>query len=77
MKKFYKINVGKNFSGDRKRYVQVIRLLSLIEGVNQSIHLSVKMDSPLEEKQYQHLKNQYPQNLLSLLKGYDLSLQTI
>ncbi|MEM9889066.1 MAG: hypothetical protein AAF849_24505 [Bacteroidota bacterium] len=71
------MNLEDIFSGNRKKYMQVIRLLALIEGVNQSIQLAIKMDSPLEEKQYKHLKKQYTNDLLGLLKSYDLSLQTV
>lgn len=52
--------------------MQVVRLMALIEGVNQSIRLASKMDSPLEQKQYQHLKKQYATDLMNLLKRFEI-----
>lgn len=52
-----------------KRYARIKRTLDLIEGANKSINLS---DDPSIRKQYQHLKKDYTQQLLELLKVYDL-----
>lgn len=55
----------------------VNQLLGLIEGVNKDIAISQKMDSPLMVKQYQHLKEDYTQQLLELLKDYQLPLKVV
>ncbi len=48
---------------------RIRRLLDLIEGANESINIS---DDALIKKQYRHLKKDYTQQLLELLKVYDL-----
>lgn len=53
------------------------QLLHLIEGVNQDIEISRKMNSVLMVRQYQHLKGQYTKQLLDLLKDYRLPLQVV
>ena len=66
------MNMEEIFQGNRKKYMQVVRLMALIEGVNKSIQLSTKMGSSLEVKQYQHLKKKYTTDLINLLKRFDI-----
>lgn len=75
MKKTYNMDITEILGNNKRRYMQVVRVLALIEGVNQSITLAIKMESSLEEKQYRYLKKQYTEDLLALLKNYDLSLR--
>ncbi|MEM1120571.1 MAG: hypothetical protein AAGJ18_08975 [Bacteroidota bacterium] len=60
--------IGKN----DKKYIKILRLLHLIDGVNQSLENSKKMDSTLMEKQYMLLKEEYTQELLEELAEYRL-----
>lgn len=55
-----------------KKYIRILRLLHLIEGVNTSIDNSEKMDSALMKKQYLYLKHEYTQELLKELAAYRL-----
>lgn len=55
-----------------KKYIRILRLLHLIEGVNESLDNSKKMNSPLMEKQYLSLKQEYTQELLAELADYRL-----
>lgn len=55
-----------------KKYIRILRLLHLIEGVNTSISNSKQMNSPLMEKQYIALKKEYTEELLVELADYQL-----
>ena len=52
----------------------IARLLELIEGVNQDLESSRSIDNTLLIKQYEHLKKDYTQQLLDLLKEYNLPI---
>lgn len=62
--------LGKN----DKKYIRILRLLHLIDGVNQSIENSKTMNSPLMEKQYVSLKKEYTKELLEQLADYRLPI---
>lgn len=55
-----------------KKYIRILRLLHLIEGVNTSIDNSKKLKSALMEKQYLSLKQEYTAELLKELEDYRL-----
>ena len=63
----------KNLIGTNdKKYIKILRLLHLIDGVNQSIENSKLMNSSLMKKQYQLLKQEYTKELLEELAEYQL-----
>ncbi len=53
----------------------IFRLLELIEGTNEEIEISKRMNSKLMVKQAQHLKKIYTKELLELLKDYKLPIR--
>ncbi|MEM8523314.1 MAG: hypothetical protein AAGG68_01665 [Bacteroidota bacterium] len=58
-----------------KKYIRILRLLQLIEGVNQSLDNSRKLKNRSMLRQYEHLKRQYTSELLELLAEYELPVQ--
>lgn len=58
-----------------KKYIRILRLLQLIEGVNQSIDNSRKLKSRSMLRQYEDLKKQYTSEFLELLEEYKLPVQ--
>lgn len=50
------------------------RMFELLEGVNRDIEASIRVNSPLMVRQYEHLKRQYTKDLLALLANYDLPI---
>ncbi|HFA49630.1 MAG TPA: hypothetical protein ENJ95_11510 [Bacteroidetes bacterium] len=60
---------------NEKKYVQILRLLHLIEGVNKSIENSREMESTTMLKQYKHLKSQYTKEFLTLLAEFKMPIQ--
>lgn len=62
-------------NSNEEKYLKVLRLLHLIEGVNKSIENSKELGSDLMLRQYKHLKGEYTQELLVVLADYDLLLQ--
>ena len=50
-------------------------MLVLIDGANQEIELSKKINAKLMIRQANHLKQQYTKELLGLLKEYHLPIQ--
>lgn len=63
--------LGKN---DQK-YIRILRLLHLIEGVNMSMENSGQMNSALMLRQCQHQKKEYTKELLELLEDYNIPLK--
>lgn len=59
------------------KLVAIKRLLVLIEGANQEIELSKKINANLMIRQANHLKKQYTKELLGLLKEYHLPIQLL
>lgn len=58
-----------NTSEYRENYLKALnRLLSLIEGTNRSISIAEKYNSPLEVKQYRHLRKDYLQQLAEMME---------
>jgi hypothetical protein len=62
--------LGKN----DKKYIRILRLLHLIEGVNKSIENSQKLNNALMIRQYDHLKKQYTQEFLEVLADYKMPI---
>ena len=60
-----------------KKYIRILRLLHLIEGVNESIDANEKMKNQLMIRQYQHLKKEYALELLKLLEKYRIPIHYI
>ena len=53
------------------------RLLTLIQGVNESIELSKKINDNLGVRQYEHLKKQYVTDMIELLSEMKVSVQAV
>ena len=58
-----------------KKYQQILRLLELIDNVNQAIKLESEMNSQLLLKQNLHLKSKYAQELFTLLLDFQLPIE--
>lgn len=58
-----------------KKYIRILRLLQLIEGVNNSIDNGRKLKNRSMIRQYEHLKKQYTSELLEFLSEYKLPVQ--
>lgn len=52
-----------------------IRLLELIDGANQEIEISNELSSTLMARQAKYLKQQYVEELMTLLKEYEIPLK--
>lgn len=57
------------------KYQQILRLLKLIDSVNQAIILEKEMNSELLLKQNLHLKSKYAKELFSLLADFQLPIE--
>lgn len=58
-----------NGSEYRESYIKALNtLLSLIEGANRSIAVAEKYNSPLEVRQYQHLRKDYLKQLSEMME---------
>ena len=63
--------LGKN----DEKYIRILRLMHLMDGVNENIKNSKLVKSDLMFRQYQNLKKEYTKELLELLAEYDMPLQ--
>ena len=60
----------------RENYLRALnRLLALIEGANRSIAVAEKYNSPLEIKQYRHLRKDYLQQLSEMMEQMPESMK--
>lgn len=57
------------------KYQRILRLLELIDSVNQALTLEKEMSSELLLKQNLHLKSKYVKELFSLLADFQLPIE--